>query len=195
MEINEIKGLINPELINTHMRAAAAKDDCRRELRCLYMEHKEGMLHLITTNGKILLHSTMSDLDAQLESAPDFKVCVEITRKLKKPKHGKDISFTIKDGKVFFKSFDIFDAFEVYKDKEYPNYENVEQVNKHTEALKVFVPVDPRWLDIALEYVGMSAYYRPYIVPVDEGIMPIHYWQTDEGVTKHAVIAPMRVEE
>lgn len=187
METKEIKGLVDPKLINTHMLAAARKGSCRSALTCLQMKHMDGRLHLATTDGRILLHTTINDNDM-----PDFDVLVKITRKLKGESDG-DVEFTIKDGKVFFKGTDSFDAFEIQTNEKFPRYDEVEQPNKAKVPLIHHRVVDPKYLDIVLRYVGLERYAIPYVENDDASVSPLFYdYHDGNGMVKKVVLMTMR---
>ena len=160
----KIKGVIDPELINIHMEAAS-KDVSRRAIKCLLMRHRGGRLHIITTNGCVLLHTTLTDIDTELSGTPDFEVMVEVSRKLKKNrKDARHSIFTIEGDKVFFRGFGTFDAFEIYTGGEFPKLEEVERSDKARKPMVDYKPIAPWLLDIIHRYVGEPGYARPEII-------------------------------
>lgn len=191
MKSQEIKGFVDPRLINTHM--LAAEKNGKPVLACLQMKYTDRRLHLVTTNGRILLHTSIGDSGPVLEDMPDFEVAVKITRKLKCKSDEIAIEFTIKDGKVFFKGVDSFDAFEVLQDK-FPSYETVEARDLARMPLERCVIVNPKYLEIVYEYVGEGEYVRPYSIGSSE-YQPVFYKRRDDDhdEIREAYVMPIRV--
>ena len=191
-ETKKIKGVFNPELINIHMEAAS-KDDSRRAIKCLLMRHKGGLLHIITTNGRMLLHTTMSDVEAQLETEPDFEIMVEVTRKLKKKNGIHYVTFTIEGDKAFFRGVGTFDAFEIYTGDKFPKFEDCECGDRTREPLTDYKPIAPWLLDIVHRYVGELAYAKPERLAIGGNAC---YFTAlgDAGEDRLAVVMPLRID-
>ena len=185
-----ITGVIDPELINIHMEAAS-KDDSRRAIKCLLMRHEAGRLHIITTNGRILLHTTMLDMDAQLDTAPEFEIMVEVTRKLKKKKGIHHVTFAIEGDKVFFRGFGTFDAFEICTDCKYPDIKDVERNDKARKPLTEYKAMAPWLLDIVHRYVGEHDYARPDVVS-EGGGGACYFTALKDSELGLAIVMPLR---
>ena len=184
-----ITGVIDPELINIHMEAAS-KDDSRRAIKCLLIRHEAGRLHIITTNGRMLLHTTMPDMDAQLDTAPDFEIMVEVTRKLKKKKNIHHVTFEIAGDKVFFRGFGTFDAFEICTDCKYPDIKDIERNDKARKPLTEYKAIAPWLLDIVHRYVGEHNYAQPDVM--FEGGDACYFTALKDGELRLAIVMPLR---
>lgn len=188
-EVREIRGTIDPELINLHMRAAF-KDADRKAIQGLYMRHARDELHLATTNGRILLHTILDESDAGLMGAPEFEMVVKITRRLKATKLG--LAFWAKDGVVVFRGPGVFDCFEISSEK-FPEFEHCEIPPEKLEPLTQWRSCDPRYLKLVMDYVGEREYITPWTRGDCEG--PVVFTGRDEksGAKKTATLMPLRI--
>lgn len=190
-DAGKVSFIVDCSLINEHL-LAVSKDRTRIALTCVRFEHKDGNLHIISCDGRMLFHTTIPDDVAGVAGEGEWSFMVNIPAKLKANKRSP--SYIVEaDGDVV--SFTNYVAgenrlFHKVKDATYPSTVQVETFDKREPT--GYKPFEPRILSAVYEYVGVAAYSHPVCRDcADEA--PYQFTCTgNDGLVKRATIMPIR---
>ena len=186
-DAGKVSFIVDGSLINEHL-LAVSKDRTRIALTCVRFEHKDGNLHILSCDGRMLFHTTIPD---HVAGEGEWSFMVNIPAKLKANKRntlyvvevdGDVVSFTNAAGesRLFHKA----------KDATYPSTIQVETFDKREPT--GYKPFDPRILSAVYEYVGIAAYSHPVCKDCDDEAPYQFTCTTSDGLVKRATIMPIR---
>ena len=200
-DTEKVSFVVDCSLINTHL-LAASKDDTRRILRGMCFAHNDGALHIVSSDGRILLHTIIPDTEARTDGQKEWEFVVEIPTKLKCGRRAHEILFEVKgdvvellgsgNGERRILPLEVWGFF--------PRWAPVE-VFAGVKPSK-YQPFEPKYLAIVKDYVGLNAYARPVCVRhlrtsaegeqvVDES--PFKFESTDSlGIVRRACLMPIK---
>ena len=200
-DAEKVSFIADGNLINTHL-LAVSKDKTRRILHGICFAHNDGALHIVSSDGKILLHSIIPDIEARTDGQKEWEFVVEIPTKLKCGQHAHEILFEVKgdamelqgsgNGERRILPLEVLGSF--------PRWEPVETFDGVKPSK--YQPFEPKYLSVVKDYVGLNAYAEPVCVRhlrtnaegeqvVDES--PFKFESTDScGIVRRACLMPIK---
>lgn len=190
-DAGKVSFIVDYGLINSHL-LAVSKDKTRVALTHICFEHKDGALHIMSCDGRVLFHTTIPDGIACVSGGGDWVALMHIPSKLKGGVRNPTYVVEVDGNIATFTNYAAGDIRLFTKEKGviYPKVDQVENF-KSKEPTK-YNPFDPKILLAVHEYVGRSAYCHP-VCADNRDEAPYQFTCSDrEGVVRRATIMPIR---
>ena len=196
MEAKEITATFEVAMstINQHVALAASSHGTgRAALEYVHFEIEGDRVHIVSTDGRVMLHTDARSNGGIAERSIAFDVRAMPKASAKKAMMGaeSDVIFTVKDGVIF--SGDI--VARVTTGIDYPTWRDVIPVRSRLERETSWKALNPKYCALALKFVGGGGYARPYRVTGAEN-SPVVFLNTptDTDELNTAVVMPIRTE-
>lgn len=143
--------------INAHI-ALAEKNTDRLSINCVHFECADGVLHIVSTNGRVMLHTTTTPGDLSASFAFDVRGMVKVNAKRAVVTDGV-AQFAVAGG--FLRSGDLIAEI---ADRDFPAWRAViPQGMAGLERETEWRTIDPRYYVLAVNFVGVDN-CRPFRV-------------------------------
>jgi len=195
MNANEITATFQVAIptINHHIALAESNvGGGRRALAYVHFEIENDRVHIVTTDGRALLHTEVQSGDglAKEPIAFDVRAMPRITAKKADVTVGEKslACFVVKDGIIT--SGDIMAR--ICVDVGFPKWRNVIPGRAELEPETAWRTLDPKYYAIAQKFAGRNNIRRPLCVPRQTGGPVVFREELEDGEINTAVVIPLR---